>query len=63
MKKHGYDSSGNMSKGGGKSSKMPMATDTKSKGYIPGSGGYGSANVRQSRLNKGGDKSWRGKRS
>lgn len=62
-KKHGYDSYGNMSKGGGKRSSMPMATDTKTKGYTPGGSYKGAgANVTASRLNKGGDMKWRGTR-
>lgn len=62
----GYDSYGEMHRGGKKSAKMPKATDTSMKGYVPGSeswGGDGKANVKASRLNAGGDKMWRGKRS
>lgn len=61
-----YDSYGEAHRGGKKASKMPKATDTMAKGYVPGGeswGGEGKANVKQSRLNAGGDKRWRGKRS
>ena len=64
MGKKSYDSYSGMSHGGGKAGKgMPMATDTTTKGYVPGGGGWGSANVTGSRLNRGGDMKWKGKRS
>lgn len=65
MGKKSYDSSSGMSKGGGgpgaktsPKSGMPMATDTKT-GV---SEKYTSANVVGSRLNKGGDKKFKGTR-
>ena len=70
-KKHGYDSSGGMEKGGGnrtsaKANPLVGHTDTKKfkDGYDPDCdwGSSGKANVVGSRLNKGGDKNWRGSR-
>lgn len=73
MGKKRYDSSSDMSYGGGNKYAMPKAnplvghTDTKvfKGGYDPGMcdwGSDGKSNVTGSRLNKGGDKKWRGTR-
>ena len=70
MGKKRYDSSSDMSYGrGGPGMKtkpkgsMPMATDTKAYGYDPNKSFSGVGNVVESRLNRGGDKAYKGKRS